>query len=272
MRNYSKVFGFVALGALVGSNVFAAGYNCSTKRYVSCAAGYFLSSSKCVLCPDNSTTNANNKSTSCTCKDGFSLDGKSTGVKTTTTAACKAFDKAAEEKAKQFTVTYLCGSGSGSAPSSATATIDVNFTPAANTCTAPSGHSFEGWSVSGTSELKSAGTTFKWGYSENKTFTAKWLAPTVTQEEVSVEPTPEVPAETPVESAPEPQPTVVSEPQPVVATESQSVAVTAPEQKKVEVSKAEMISVGFSGVPCWQMSGTPKQYKECVHSVIAGRL
>ena len=79
-------------------SAFAAGYTCSSKHYVTCAAGYFLNSSKCLKCPDNSTTVADNKSTTCTCEDGFSLNGKSTGVKTTSMAPCIAFSEDAKAK------------------------------------------------------------------------------------------------------------------------------------------------------------------------------
>lgn len=78
-------------------------------------------------------------------------------------------------KARTYTVTYECGDGTGTKPSNGKPTYDASFTPASNTCTAPTGHSFAGWSVSGTtSDVKAAGTSFVWQYSENKTFTAKW--------------------------------------------------------------------------------------------------
>lgn len=65
---------------------------------LSCASGYFISNKACVKCPDFSTTKADNKSTVCTCEDGFSLNGKSTGVKTTSKAPCIAFSEAAKAK------------------------------------------------------------------------------------------------------------------------------------------------------------------------------
>lgn len=77
-------------------------------------------------------------------------------------------------KENTYDVTYDCGSGTGDAPTSDTATYNSNYTPKANTCTAPSGYSFGGWTVSGTSVTKTAGTAFKWTYTEDKTFTAKW--------------------------------------------------------------------------------------------------
>ena len=55
-----------------------------------------------------------------------------------------------------------------------TATANTSFTPAANTCVAPSSANFTGWLVSGTSDIKQPGTTFTWGYDEDKTFTALW--------------------------------------------------------------------------------------------------
>ncbi len=103
MKQYLAFVGvcvFVLTGG-VATTADAAGYVCSTKRYTACASGYFLNSNKCVKCPDNSTTSANNTSTTCTCLDGFSMNGKSTGVKTTSTNACVAYDAAAEARAEE---------------------------------------------------------------------------------------------------------------------------------------------------------------------------
>ncbi len=75
-----------------------------------------------------------------------------------------------------YTVTYDCGFYTGTAPASATATANAPFTPAANTCVAPSasGANFTGWLVSGTSDIKQPGTPFTWEYDEDKTFVALW--------------------------------------------------------------------------------------------------
>ena len=74
-----------------------------------------------------------------------------------------------------YNVTYDCGDGSGNAPTTnTTATGNTSFTPADNTCTPPTGAIFSGWLVSGTSDIKSAGTAFTWEYTEDKTFTAQW--------------------------------------------------------------------------------------------------
>lgn len=321
---------FFVLCGLVSHNLFAVGYNCPTKiQYIACAENWFLSNKKCVKCPDNSTTAADNSSTSCTCKDGFSLNGLSTGVKTTSTAACKAYDKAAEEKAKQFTVTYSCGDGSGTKPSNGTATKDTNFTPASNTCTAPAGYSFAGWTVSGAGDVKTAGSAFKWTYTENKTFTAKWSAGsyTITYNMNGGTNSGSNPAAYSVTTATinlatptrdnstfggwysdsgyntkvtqiakgstgnktlyakwtcnagyssdsgntscvkNPEPETVVTPEPV-----QNTVEVVKVLPKIEVSKAEMIAVGFTGNPCWMSSDSPIQYKECVRSVIVNRL
>lgn len=74
-----------------------------------------------------------------------------------------------------YNVAYSCGDGSGTAPASTTATYGASFTPATNTCTR-SGYNFAGWTVSGTSDTKTAGSAFTWTYTESKTFTAKWTA------------------------------------------------------------------------------------------------
>ena len=74
-----------------------------------------------------------------------------------------------------YNITYDCGDGSGNAPTTnTTATDNTSFTPADNTCTPPTGAIFTGWLVSGTSDIKSAGTAFTWEYTEDKTFTAQW--------------------------------------------------------------------------------------------------
>ena len=77
-------------------------------------------------------------------------------------------------KENTYNVTYDCGSGTGDAPTSDTATYNSSYTPKTNTCTAPSGYEFGGWTVSRTSVTKTAGTPFTWTYTEDKTFTAKW--------------------------------------------------------------------------------------------------
>ena len=73
-----------------------------------------------------------------------------------------------------LSVTYSCGTGTGNAPASTTATYNASFTPAASTCTAPTGYGFDGWLVSGDGSIKPAGTAFTWIYVNDKTFTAQW--------------------------------------------------------------------------------------------------
>ena len=87
--------------------------------------------------------------------------------------------------AKEYTVTYSCGSGTGTVPSSATATYDSNFTPVTNGSSncKRDGYTFAGWTTtnnSGSTVSHTAGTTFKWQYTANKTFTAQWTANTIT--------------------------------------------------------------------------------------------
>ena len=100
-------------------------------------------------------------------------------------SSTRAWDKVANTQlyacwtANEYTVTYACGDGTGTAPADTTATYDVNFTPAANTCVR-TGYTFDGWTVSGTSDVKSVGTAFKWQYTADKTLTAKWKANTYT--------------------------------------------------------------------------------------------
>ena len=82
-----------------------------------------------------------------------------------------------------FNVTYSCGSGSGTYPTSTTITYNSSFTPASNTCTVPAGYTFNKWLVSNTGTpgtMVSAGTTFKWTYKEDKTLTAQYTPNTLT--------------------------------------------------------------------------------------------
>lgn len=78
-----------------------------------------------------------------------------------------------------FTVTYSCGSGTGTAP---TTNINANygsaFTPALTTC-AKTGYHFAGWMISGTNDIKPAGTAFIWEYTNDKTFTAQYEINTI---------------------------------------------------------------------------------------------
>ena len=77
--------------------------------------------------------------------------------------------------ANTYTITYNCGDGTGSLPTGSqytTATYDAQFTPPANTCTAPTGYQFTGWLVSGTQTT--VNSAFDWQYTENKTLTAQW--------------------------------------------------------------------------------------------------
>lgn len=76
----------------------------------------------------------------------------------------------------EYTVTYSCGDGTGTAPSQGTATYGQTYTPAAAGGCSKTNFVFLGWTVSNTSpvETKSAGTGFTWQYLENKTFTAKY--------------------------------------------------------------------------------------------------
>lgn len=77
--------------------------------------------------------------------------------------------------ADEYTVTYDCGDGAGTAPANATATYDANFSPVMimkNLCEKP-GYVLSGWLVSGTSDVKSG--TFKWTYTGDKTLTAQWV-------------------------------------------------------------------------------------------------
>lgn len=77
----------------------------------------------------------------------------------------------------EYSITYNCGTATGgTVPESQTGIhLNQSVTPRENTCEKP-GYEFQGWVVSGTNEVKPAGSagTFTWEYTESKTFTAKW--------------------------------------------------------------------------------------------------
>ena len=83
----------------------------------------------------------------------------------------------AQWNANSYTVTYACGTGTGTPPSTTniSATYGSPFTAAANTCT-KTGYHFTGWAVSGTSPQVIWQNGSTWVYTENKTFTAQWDA------------------------------------------------------------------------------------------------
>lgn len=77
--------------------------------------------------------------------------------------------------ANEYTVTYDCGDGTGTAPADVVATYNANFSPVMtmkNLCE-KSGYVLSGWAVSGTSTVQSG--TFKWTYTGDKTLTAQWV-------------------------------------------------------------------------------------------------
>ena len=73
-----------------------------------------------------------------------------------------------------YNVNFSCGAGTGTPPAAKVATYaDVLLTPA-NTCSR-SGWIFDGWSVSGTDDIKKENFGFTWMYTESKTLTAHWI-------------------------------------------------------------------------------------------------
>ncbi|MCM1294282.1 MAG: InlB B-repeat-containing protein [Muribaculaceae bacterium] len=122
-----------------------------------CNSGFYISDNVCVTIPVGGELCADG--TSLCCEDGY--------TKNAAGDACIA---------NKYTVKYACGTGTGTAPTSNEATFNSSYTPKDNTCVEPAGHQFAGWSVSGTSDTKTAGASFTWKYLEGKTFTAIWDA------------------------------------------------------------------------------------------------
>ena len=109
------------------------------------------------------------------CKDGYSQTG---GTDTTTSFNTNPSNNSTVNtscQARSYTVTYSCGTGSGTPPTSGTAIYNSNFTPAAKGNCSKTGYNFAGWKVSDTTAVKPAGTGFTWTYTTNKTFTAEWI-------------------------------------------------------------------------------------------------
>ena len=82
---------------------------------------------------------------------------------------------AAFAEGEQYTVTYDCGDGTGTAPANATATNGQSFNPVMvlkNSCE-KSGYVLSGWLVSGTSTV--VRKSFTYNYTEGKTLTAQWV-------------------------------------------------------------------------------------------------
>ena len=75
-----------------------------------------------------------------------------------------------------YTITYSCGNGTGDAPAKQGPILpDEEYTPQNNTCTAPAGYHFVGWSVSNTENIvQQPGQMYNYTFWEDKTFTAIW--------------------------------------------------------------------------------------------------
>ncbi|MDE5615495.1 MAG: InlB B-repeat-containing protein [Alphaproteobacteria bacterium] len=124
----------------------------------SCNSGYYKDTdNSCAKTPEGGKPCADGSIGLC-CEAGYtkSADGRSCNPNT-------------------YRVTYSCGDGAGTVPTSNTATYNASYTPKSNTCTREE-YAFDGWLISGTSEKKAAGANFIWPYTENKTFTAQWIA------------------------------------------------------------------------------------------------
>ncbi len=127
-----------------------------------------------------STTNTATSASNITATNFKNLRATSGTVTYTATWTCDTGYSGADCSASTYNVTYSCGNGSGTAPTTPnSATYDAGFTPAANSCSR-TGYTFTGWKVSGTNDIKAASTEFTWQYTENKTLTAQWAPNTDT--------------------------------------------------------------------------------------------
>lgn len=137
----------------VNGKVYASGVsNCTA---TGCKSTHYLYNNVCNLLPTGGIT----------CPDGSTGLCCDTGYTKTSDTTCTP---------NTYTVTYSCGDGSGTAPASGYPEYNGSFTPANNTCTRANWQ-FNGWLVSGTSDIKKPGASFTWQYTANKTFTAQWI-------------------------------------------------------------------------------------------------
>ncbi len=176
MGKIRKILGFLSFlfVCIYATISFGEGYVCDTnsKVYTSCSANYYMSGgvsagNSCTACGANSSTPSENTSNTCTCDYGHTATGTPNGVATSTTG-CNPI---------RVTITYNCGTGTGTKPANETATYGQTFTPATNTCT-KTGYHFIGWNDGTTNH--DAGVAFTSLYTFHKTFTAQWVANTYT--------------------------------------------------------------------------------------------
>ncbi|MBQ7949921.1 MAG: InlB B-repeat-containing protein [Alphaproteobacteria bacterium] len=105
MGKIRQILGFFAtlLMIVFAQNAWSAGYTCAT-TYTSCNAGYFMPfTGICASCPANSTSTADNTSSTCTCNDGYVNSSDSTSTSVGSGESC------VEDTIK---VTFSCGEGS----------------------------------------------------------------------------------------------------------------------------------------------------------------
>jgi uncharacterized repeat protein (TIGR02543 family) len=78
----------------------------------------------------------------------------------------------------RYNVTYDCG-GHGTGSTDSTPEYGSSYTPKtlaqANCNENVTGQYFGGWTVSNSDDIRPAGTSFTWEYTENKVFTARWI-------------------------------------------------------------------------------------------------
>ncbi|MGN0916783.1 MAG: InlB B-repeat-containing protein, partial [Candidatus Enterousia sp.] len=141
-------------------------YNSASTTYtlsrVTCGDDYYNKNGTCTACPENATACGGTSN-----PDTFDCDAGYT--KNAAGDACEP---------AEYTVTYNCGTGTGTPPTETTKpkyNASTGYTPKDNTCT-KAGYDFAGWLVSDTSDIREPGTKFIWKYTQNKTFTAQWDA------------------------------------------------------------------------------------------------
>lgn len=86
IRSFLSFFA-LSLAVVFAGNAFAAGYDCTSKKYTSCNSGYYMSDDNCLKCGANSSASSST-ATACTCQTGYSVGGTPSGATTTTSEDC----------------------------------------------------------------------------------------------------------------------------------------------------------------------------------------
>ena len=148
------------------SDTSGTGDSSNTCSAVTCDANHCIAKGDnglkvCIQKPENGSCTGD-PDNPISCRDGYHLNDEETDC-----------------VANKYTITYSCGTGTGTTPGNQQVTFDDTYiaaTPDSSTGCKKENYNFVGWSVSNTNptDVKQAGETSTWTYLENKTFVAKY--------------------------------------------------------------------------------------------------